>query len=72
MAGGANMLINTQLSKTFDIGTRNVASALQIFEKMKLTLRNSELGGNIGRTVRLYIASGNMTVRVIGGTEKEL
>ena len=44
MAGGANMLINTQLSKTFDIGTRNVASALQIFEKMNLKLRNSELG----------------------------
>jgi chemotaxis protein CheD len=72
MAGGANMLINTQLSKTFDIGTRNVASALQIFEKMNLKLRNSELGGNIGRTVRLYIASGQMTVRVIGGTEKVL
>jgi chemotaxis protein CheD len=72
MAGGANMLINTQLSKTFDIGTRNVASALQMFDKMKLSLRNSELGGNIGRTVRLYIASGHMTVRVIGGTEKEL
>jgi chemotaxis protein CheD len=72
MAGGANMLINTQLSKTFDIGTRNVSTAIQIFEKMKLTLRNSELGGNIGRTVRLYIASGHMTVRIIGGTEKEL
>jgi chemotaxis receptor (MCP) glutamine deamidase CheD len=66
------MLINTQLSKTFDIGTRNVSTAIQIFEKMKLTLRNSELGGNIGRTVRLYIASGHMTVRIIGGTEKEL
>jgi chemotaxis protein CheD len=71
-AGGANMLINTQLSKTFDIGTRNVASALQFFEKMNLRVRNSDFGGNIGRTVRLYIASGHMTVRVIGGTEKEL
>ncbi len=71
-AGGANMLINTQLSKTFDIGTRNVASAIQVFEKMNLKVRNSEFGGNIGRTVRLYIASGHMTVRVIGGTEKEL
>lgn len=71
-AGGANMLINTQLSKTFDIGTRNVASALQFFEKMNLRVRNSDFGGNIGRTVRLYIAAGHMTVRVIGGTEKEL
>ena len=72
MAGGANMLINTQLSKTFDIGTRNVTSALLTFEKMRLKLRNSEVGGNTGRTVRLYIATGRMTVRVIGGTEKDL
>lgn len=72
MAGGANMLINTQLSKTFDIGTRNVKSAITTFEKMKLRIANSEVGGNTGRTVRLYIATGRMTVRVIGGTEKEL
>jgi chemotaxis protein CheD len=72
MAGGANMLINSQIGTTFDIGTRNVATALQTLEKMKLRLINSEVGGNNGRTVRLYISSGRMTVRVIGGTEKEL
>lgn len=72
MAGGANMLINTQIGTTFDIGTRNVTAALQIFEKMKLKLINSEVGGNNGRTVRMYISSGRMTVRVIGGTEKQL
>ena len=72
MAGGANMLINSQIGTTFDIGTRNVTAALQIFERMKLRLIGSEVGGNNGRTVRLYISSGHMTVRVIGGTEKEL
>ena len=72
MAGGANMLINIQLSKSFDIGTRNVAAAVQTFEKMRLRLRNSEVGGNTGRTVRLYISSGRMTVKVIGGTERDL
>lgn len=72
MAGGANMLINSQIGTTFDIGTRNVTAALQIFERMKLHLIGSEVGGNNGRTVRLYISSGRMTVRVIGGTEKEL
>ncbi len=72
MVGGANMLINTQLAKTFDIGTRNVAAAIQTLESLRLKVRNSEVGGNTGRTVRLYISSGRMTVRVIGGTERDL
>lgn len=72
MAGGANMLINSQIGTTFDIGTRNVSTAIQTLEKMKLRLKNSEVGGNNGRTVRLYISSGRMTVRVIGGTERDL
>jgi chemotaxis protein CheD len=72
MAGGANMLVNSQLSKIFDIGTRNVAAAIQTIEKMRLRIQSSEVGGNTGRTVRLYISSGRMTVRIIGGTERDL
>ena len=72
MAGGANMLINTSLSKSFDIGTRNSAAARSMFAKLNLKLINSETGGNTGRTVRLYVVSGKYTVRVIGGQEREL
>jgi chemotaxis protein CheD len=72
IAGGANMLINSGLSKSFDIGTRNINSSLQAFEKHRLRLINQEVGGNIGRTVRVYVQTGKMTVRVIGGQEKEL
>jgi chemotaxis protein CheD len=72
MAGGANMLINTSLSKSFDIGTRNASAAKTMFEKLKLKIINSETGGNIGRTVRLYVATGKYTVRVIGGQERDL
>jgi len=72
MAGGANMLINTSLSKSFDIGTRNANSAIAMFEKLRIRLINSETGGNTGRTVRLYVARGKMTVRVIGGQERDL
>jgi chemotaxis protein CheD len=72
MAGGANMLINTTLSKSFDIGTRNAAAAREMFTKLNLKLINSETGGNTGRTVRLYVSTGKYTVRIIGGTEREL
>lgn len=72
MAGGANMLINSSLSKSFDIGTRNAAAARALLQKLNLRLINSETGGNTGRTVRLYVATGKYSVRVIGGQEHEL
>ncbi len=72
MAGGANMLITGALSKSFDIGNRNIASAHATFTHMNLRLAAEEVGGTTGRTVRLYVASGRMTVRVIGGHERDL
>jgi chemotaxis protein CheD len=72
MAGGANMLITPGFKHTFDIGNRNVESAHKTFERLNLSLKKEDVGGNIGRTVRVYVASGRMTVRIIGGTEQEL
>jgi chemotaxis protein CheD len=72
MAGGANMLVNASLSKTFDIGTRNVATAHASFSTLNIKVSGEQTGGNSGRTVRLYVATGRMTYRVIGETEKDL
>jgi chemotaxis protein CheD len=72
MAGGANMLLSSGLSNTFDIGTRNIEAAHRTFSQLGLPLRAEDVGGNLGRTVRLYVANGKATVRVINGKEKEL
>ena len=72
IAGGANMLVAPGLSKTFDIGTRNIQTAHQTFEKFRLKITNEEVGGNRGRTVRMYVAQGRMTVRIIGEKEQDL
>jgi chemotaxis protein CheD len=72
MAGGANMLIASGISTTFDIGTRNINSARQIFQKLNLYLKSEDVGGNLGRTVRLYVVQERVTVRVINGTERDL
>jgi chemotaxis protein CheD len=72
MAGGSNMLTATPLGKTFDIGTRNVSAAREIFKQMNMRIQGEDVGGNIGRTVRLYAENGRMTVRKIGEQEKEL
>ena len=72
MAGGANMLVSASLSKTFDIGSRNIQSAHVTFNLINMKIANEEVGGNTGRTVRMYVDSGRMTVRVIGGQEHDI
>jgi len=72
MAGGANMLLSSGLSTTFDVGTRNINSAHLTFQRMGIDLRGEMVGGNLGRTVRLFVGDGRMTVRVINGKELDL
>jgi chemotaxis protein CheD len=72
MAGGANMLNVSSLSSTFDIGNRNIDAARQTFSKMAIKLKSEEVGGKIGRTVRLYIFNGRYTIRMMGEQEREI
>jgi chemotaxis protein CheD len=71
MAGGANMLNVSSLSKTFDIGNRNVEAAHLVFSQNGMKLKSEEIGGKIGRTVRVYICDGKMTIRMMGEQERE-
>lgn len=72
MAGGANMLSPSLKGDFFDIGTRNVQSAHRVFHRLNIHLSAEQVGGNTGRTVRLYVEDGRMTVRIVGGEEKNL
>ena len=72
MAGGANMLVNASLGQSFEIGVRNVQSAHQTIQRLGLQLRGKQVGGNCGRTVRLYVRDGRVTVRTVGGKEEDL
>ena len=70
IAGGANMLTSPGLSKTFDIGTRNIAETLKILSLLNIKIVSQNVGGNTGRTFRVYVSDGKMTIRMIG--EKEI
>lgn len=72
IVGGANMLTAPGLANSFDIGTRNVEMAHSILKDLKLPIVAEEIGGSIGRTVRLYISDGRMTIRMMGGQEREI
>ncbi len=72
VVGGANMLIAPGLTSSFDIGTRNVEKARSTFLRLKLKVLVEEVGGHTGRTVRVYVADGRVTVRVVGEKEHEI
>jgi chemotaxis protein CheD len=71
MAGGANMLTVRDLQRVFSIGERNVTAAQAAFAAGGLTCQAQEVGGQTGRTLRVYVADGRMTVRVIGQQERD-
>lgn len=70
--GGANMLMTTQFTTSFDIGTRNIEAARSTLGRLKLSIAAAEVGGHTGRTLRVYVANGRVTVRVIGQKEREI
>lgn len=72
IAGGANMITSPGFSASFDIGTRNVKAAHDTLKKLMLPLKSENVGGHIGRTVRFYVNTGQVTVRMIGGVEANL
>ena len=70
--GGANMLISSGLTRSFDIGTRNIEAARTTLDSLKMPIAVEEVGGHAGRTVRVYVADSRVTVRVIGEKEREI
>ena len=72
MAGGANMLTAPGFKQVFNIGDRNVAAAHTTLAANALRLRSEDVGGNTGRTVRLYPGNGRMTIRVLGNQERDI
>ena len=72
MAGGANMLTAAGISNSLNIGERNIQAARTVLADLGLPLRADDTGGNRGRTVRLCVHSGRITVSTAGGSAYEL
>jgi chemotaxis protein CheD len=72
MVGGANMLISSGPTSSFDIGTRNIEAARTTLNRLNLPLKAADVGGHTGRTLHVYVADSRVTVRVIGEKEREI
>lgn len=62
LVGGAAMLPNSRGPESMNIGARNAAAALAAVKAQGLRVRVEDLGGNQGRTVRLQVRTGEVTI----------
>jgi chemotaxis protein CheD len=72
IAGGSQMTVAPGLRDTFKTGERNVAQIKEALAKEKMTLAAADTGGTLGRTVRLYLDTGIVTVKTVSGEPREI
>ncbi|RLB82746.1 MAG: chemotaxis protein CheD [Deltaproteobacteria bacterium] len=69
VAGGAQILDQNGF---FNIGKRNYMALRKIFWKNNVMIRSEEIGGNVNRTVRLNIKTGDVHIKTSGQGEKKI
>lgn len=69
LAGGANMLNS---SSVLDIGRKNTQAVLTLLERFRIPVKGSSVGGTVGRSMQIDIATGRVTVRYLGDGEIKL
>lgn len=68
VAGGAMVVTDRPLSIELNIGRRNGAMVRQMLEEAGIPIFREEIGGNVGRALRLEVSTGASDVRTIGET----
>ncbi len=69
VAGGAEIIDQKGF---FNIGKRNYLALKKIFFKNKVMINKQDVGGNINRTVRIEIATGDIFVKTSGSGETRI
>jgi chemotaxis protein CheD len=69
LVGGAQMF---SMSTGMEIGARNEAAVRAELQRAGIPVTASATAGSVGRTVRVHVATGTVTVREAGSTEETL
>ena len=72
VVGGAQMLRLPGASTEFNIGAKNAEMAQLVMAREGLTPKAVDTGGNSGRTVKVRVRDGTVTVRTLGQSERRL
>jgi len=65
IAGGASMFANLQPAGTIQMGERNLVAVRTVLTHHSIPLVGSEVGGDYGRTVRLFVDDGRIEVSTV-------
>jgi chemotaxis protein CheD len=69
MVGGASMFAAVS---GLDVGSRNAIAVRELLAARRVSVTAEEVGGSKGRTIRVDVASGGVSVREAGGQTREL
>ena len=72
LCGGAQILSAPGFSNNLNIGQRNIQTAEALLQEAGFRIRAKDIGGNAGRTVKLNIRDGQVTVKTLGKGEQIL
>jgi chemotaxis protein CheD len=70
LVGGASMF--TVSSPSLEVGPRNEAAVRELLAERRIPVVAAATGGSHGRTMRVDVATGAVTVREAGGSDTEL
>lgn len=69
VTGGSHVLDQQEI---FNIGKRNDMAVRKIFHRNNVFIDYRDVGGNVNRTVRLAVKSGEVSIKVSGRGEKKI
>ena len=72
IVGGAQMTLAPGLRDTFKTGEKNLAQIMLVLQREKIALAAADTGGSIGRTVKMYVSTGHVTIKTANGIAQEL
>lgn len=72
IGGGAEVFSFGSQNPTLAIGKRNAAAVREALREASVRLLAEDVGGNVGRTVALTVDAGVVSVRPVGGSQKDL
>jgi chemotaxis receptor (MCP) glutamine deamidase CheD/CheY-like chemotaxis protein len=72
LCGGARMVDTPDADGLLKIGEQNVRAAEAALQAVNIKLQSQDTGGNAGRTVKLHVATGLVTVKTLKHGEQEL
>lgn len=72
LIGGAQMSTAPGHEDTFKTGEKNALAVKIALQEARMLVAATDLGGNKGRSVRLYVSNGKVVVRTAGLTTAEL